>query len=550
MNTAVASTPFTSSLGSVSSEHPSMEQLRSLKAIYDAAFITRKEYEERKKQLIDKLTNTTSLNPNDANSLPSSVTSFNEEHPGNLVDMNPLMNPFADVEEHLGDKAPLPFDPVPPLSSAPNEGRSSILSKEEKHNLAATISTLVPEHLDKIIQLIDLMAPHLLKFTAQGNEYSFDLNEFDDKMLSMVNEYVQTIQNTRKIKAQEPPPSMEAASSPFSIPQPLSQENSLPTTAPPSATMTTPISSSDPLNPLNYQTAPSTGSESVNNHKRKADDLQQLPYQLQGLTLPDTTESGQKMSKRATRKKLLPDFYTGTPDTSATEEEGVPNTGYSAPTAAPTRRRQRNGESRFDIMEDEEDDSSDEESEDEDYRDYNPMDSTMRPRGGKQISRHQPNYANQINNVQSRDPNKKIPVKIVIHEVKKSDECPEEKPWKCDFSSCSKCFSDSSNLLKHIRTHTKEKPYGCPYKDCGKSYAHSASLKEHLNTHTGEKPFVCTFPGCTARFAQNSNLRRHTRIHTNEKPYVCGECGKAFTQSSNLKQHLTIHRRKKREQEA
>jgi hypothetical protein len=541
MNTVLPSTPFNSSLPPSSAEHPSMEQLRSLKAIYDAAFITRKEYEERKKQLIDKLTNTTSLNPNDANTLPSSVTAFNENQPGNLVDVNQLMNPFVDVEEHLGDKAPLPFDPIPPLSSATSEGRAGILSKEEKHNLASSISTLAPEHLDKIIQLIDLMAPHLLKFSAQGNEYSFDLNEFDDKMLSMVNEYVQTIQNTRKVKTED-----AQGNAAFSVPQSLSQETSLPTTAPPPAALIAPISASpDPLTTL--PTYPATevqaGQPTNTSLKRKADDLQQLPYQLQELTLPDTpnSEAVPKSNKRASRRKVLPDFYTGTPDTSATEEEVVGST--PAP-AASRRRGGRNGESKFDIMEDDEDDSSDEESEDEDYRDYAPLDSSMRSRAGKQISRNQPNYASQINNYQPRDPNKKIPVKIVIHEVKKSEECPEDKPWKCDFQSCSKCFSDSSNLLKHIRTHTKEKPYGCPYKDCGKSYAHSASLKEHLNTHTGEKPFVCTFPGCTARFAQNSNLRRHTRIHTNEKPYVCGECGKAFTQSSNLKQHLTIHRRK------
>jgi len=453
-----------------SCSHPSMEQLRALKAIYDAAFITRKEYEERKKQLIDKLTNTTT--GFDINALGSSLLPLRLDDSGTLVE-DPLI-PF-DVGEHLGDK--LPFDIPPPPSQIMSSQMFGILSKEEKHDLAATISRLDPEHLDKIIQLIDLMAPHLLKFNPQGNEYSFDLNEFDDKMLSMVNEYVQTIQNTRDLPKDGQCPD----------PQSLHSES--------------------------QQT----------NNKRKA-----------AINIPHLEEQEPRTTKRTTRKKVMTDFYTGTPETSANEEENSPS---SVP------------ENKFDVVES----SSEDESEDEDYKDVGPSEYVSRPRASKQSNRT-PGYhqlgQGPLSNPKAElplDPNTKIPVKIVIHEIRKSEECPEERPWKCDVPNCRKCFSDSSNLLKHIRTHTKEKPYGCPYKDCDKSYAHSASLKEHLNTHTGEKPFICTYTGCTARFAQNSNLRRHTRIHTNEKPYVCSECKKAFTQSSNLKQHLTIHYRKRNE---
>ena len=69
---------------------------------------------------------------------------------------------------------------------------------------------------------------------------------------------------------------------------------------------------------------------------------------------------------------------------------------------------------------------------------------------------------------------KKIKIKVVIYRVEKGT---GPKPWHCDAEGCTKSFSDSSNLLKHLRTHTKEKPYACPHDDCNKSFAHSSTLK-------------------------------------------------------------------------
>jgi len=135
---------------------------------------------------------------------------------------------------------------------------------------------------------------------------------------------------------------------------------------------------------------------------------------------------------------------------------------------------------------------------------------------------------------------KKMRIKVEVYKVEKSGDGP--KPWICDSPGCQKAFCDSSNLIKHIRTHTQEKPYECT--QCEKKFSHKSSLREHGNVHTGKKPFSCE--QCGKSFGQNSNLTRHIRLHTGEKPFVCSFCNRGFTQSTNLKSHvLKIHSKNK-----
>ncbi|KAK8376165.1 hypothetical protein O3P69_008704 [Scylla paramamosain] len=86
-------------------------------------------------------------------------------------------------------------------------------------------------------------------------------------------------------------------------------------------------------------------------------------------------------------------------------------------------------------------------------------------------------------------------------------------------------------------TTTSSKTHRCPY--CSYVTIKTTNLVRHIHTHTGEKPFAC--PHCPFRATQEDNLKRHVRTHTGEKPYSCTLCPYRSRQQGSLKRHVWAH---------
>ncbi|XP_008284732.1 zinc finger protein 569-like [Stegastes partitus] len=148
----------------------------------------------------------------------------------------------------------------------------------------------------------------------------------------------------------------------------------------------------------------------------------------------------------------------------------------------------------------------------------------------KEAEDRQPKHLT-VRNILPRRPSGKSPELIIQFEAGTA-----QKPYKCP--CCTKCFSLTKTLIRHIKIHTEDKPYQCQF--CGRNFCQKSDLVNHTRIHTGERPYQCQ--ECNKSFAQKGNLVVHMRKHTGEKPYQCPACHCSFSQKSALDCHMQSHR--------
>ncbi|OWF53449.1 Zinc finger protein 300 [Mizuhopecten yessoensis] len=110
-----------------------------------------------------------------------------------------------------------------------------------------------------------------------------------------------------------------------------------------------------------------------------------------------------------------------------------------------------------------------------------------------------------------------------------------EKPYECDV--CGKTFRQSNGLNLHMITHSEVKPYNC--QNCGAGFGRKAHYEKHMRWHRGERPFHCAV--CGKGFTDKFNLSTHFKIHNQKKDHVCDVCGKGYNQATHLKNHMQFH---------
>lgn len=121
-------------------------------------------------------------------------------------------------------------------------------------------------------------------------------------------------------------------------------------------------------------------------------------------------------------------------------------------------------------------------------------------------------------------------------ERKKSN---KSKRFTIKCHTCDEEFPGPKKLISHSRDfHQDLKPFKCNYSGCTKAYQNPKALKVHRRSHEEEKRFKCL--ECPAGFFVKANLISHTRTHLGEK-FKCDQCDKSFSSLSYFKQHQISH---------
>ncbi|CRK87019.1 CLUMA_CG000841, isoform A [Clunio marinus] len=75
--------------------------------------------------------------------------------------------------------------------------------------------------------------------------------------------------------------------------------------------------------------------------------------------------------------------------------------------------------------------------------------------------------------------------------------------FNCSFGDCKKTYSKPAHLRAHLRRHLGLKPYFCNFPNCSWKFSRSDEL--------GIKPYKCFY--CSKTFSRSDHLKKHIKIH-------------------------------------
>ncbi|XP_037951562.1 zinc finger protein 765-like [Teleopsis dalmanni] len=104
-----------------------------------------------------------------------------------------------------------------------------------------------------------------------------------------------------------------------------------------------------------------------------------------------------------------------------------------------------------------------------------------------------------------------------------------EKPYSC--KECSRNFSTTSSLNRHMAKHTGKKLHSCT--ECDRSFPRKDSLDIHMRQHKSTD--------CNKTFLVKSKREQHMREHFISKPYACTQCNQSFTVKHAFNCHMRRH---------